>query len=299
MRLITSLFCLLALSTTPSAGLGQPFDRSNEGFTRRYLTERQAEFARRAALLREQGLLEELKAMRSLVFLRMPPVEGQPGIEPDTRAALNRVFAERIALQLVELGRTAREVEALEKRGFDLVRIVSEMGPSPKLIGPAVLSEDVVVGEIVAIDTKAELGDARLTSITFRASETLSGTMKPGERVIVRLASGCKPDGQTCSGVSSEPDVRSLRAGERFLLFLSSAAYVQQARVKGHKVPSGGRYAFNMTELIRVEGERLHGTHGFPGGTLAQARAELAPFARAQKEKKRSAGDYRRRAVTK
>jgi hypothetical protein len=56
-----------------------------------------------------------------------------------------------------------------------------------------------------------------------------------------------------------------------------------------------------MTELIRVEGETLHGTHGFPGGTLAQARAELAPFARAQKEisKKRSAGDYRRRAVTK
>jgi hypothetical protein len=308
-----NLLCLLALCTAPVAGAAQPIDRSNEGSTRRYVAERQAEYAKRADILRERGLLAELEAMRRLVAARMKPIQGQPGIEPATRVALNQVFAEQSALQLVELGRTVREVEALQKRGFDLVHLTSLGAPRESLLAPAAFAEDAVVGEIVAVDTKADLGDGRLTSVTFRAVETLAGRMKPEEHAVVRLASGCGADGQKCMSVSTEPDVRSLRPGDRYLLFLSSAAYAQQARIKGFEQPAGGRYALNVAELIKIEGERLHGTHSFPGGTLSGARAELAPFAKAQADLRRQSresrastgsartdsGQARRRAVTK
>ena len=299
---VLKLFCLLAFCAAPVAAGAQPFDRSNEGSTRRYIAERQAEYAKRADLLRERGLGQELEAMRRHVAARMKPIGGQPGIQPATRTALNQAFAEQFALQLVELGRTAREVEALHERGFDLVHLTSPGAPMGSLLVPAAFAGDVVVGEIVAVDTRADHGDGRLTSVTFRAVERLAGRLRPGERVIVRLASGCQADGQICSGVSTEPDVRSLRAGDRYLLFPSSEAYAQQARMKGFRLPGGGRYALNMAELIKIEGERLHATHGFSGGTLAGARTQLAPFAKAQAEVWRllaRADQPRRRAVTK
>lgn len=279
--LLTLLLCAGA-GTPAQVEPPRSIDRSNEGVTQRYIAETEAENARRAGTLRERGLLEELEGFRNYLRTRIVPVEGQPGIGDDTRRRLNQVRAEQFAINLTELGKTVRQVDGLEKRGIPVVRLAQDTMPSASLLPTAVRAEDVVVGEVVAFDGSAPMKDGRLSSITFRSVETIAGPMRPGDQVVVRLRSGCGPPGRHCSYVSTEPN--AFRKSERYLLFLSGAAYAQEAALRGFEPPQRPRYALNLNELIRVEGERLHPTHGFAGGTLAGAKAELAAYAKAEAE---------------
>jgi hypothetical protein len=221
----------------------------------------------------------DFAAIRAMVAASDLPFYGETPKKPSAVAATD------IARYMVMLGFTAKEITALRAQGIDPVADWVRQNGAATLENRAVLAEQVMVGEVVSVDPHGRaLNDGHRTTARFKVAETLKGSVKPGELVTVRLASGFEPDG-SYQQENGEPNLlaglpRTLKPGDRYLLFLSRGQYANLARHAGGKPANAGWYALRQ-ETNRVEAD---GSLGRPysdiplAATLDQARARIAPI---------------------
>ena len=179
--------------------------------------------------------------------------------------------AREMARYLVMLGFTADEIRALRAQSIDPVIDWEAQNGRATLENRAVLAEQVVVGEVTAVDTRALLNDGARSTVRFKVVETLKGDAQPGQDVAIRLESGFNADG-TFAQTNGDPMLlpglpRALKPGDRYVLFLSSGQYANMARHAGGKPVPG------MTML------RQEMTYILPDGRLARTYSEAAPAA--------------------
>jgi hypothetical protein len=214
--------------------------------------------------------------IRALVAATDIPFYGDKPRKPSANGATE------IARYLVMLGFTAREITALRAHGVDPVIDWEAQNGRATLENRAVLAEQVVVGEVLAVDANGRgLNDGHRTTVHFKVVETLKGDARPGDTAVVRLVSGFDLDGKY-QQENGEPMLlpglpRALQPGDRYLLFLSSGQYANLARHAGYK-PANPRWYALRQEMARIEGGVVERTYGEPSpGTLDEVRARLRP----------------------
>jgi hypothetical protein len=158
----------------------------------------------------------------------------------------------------------------------------------------AIIAEQVVIAEPVAVDMKDPGKDGYRSTVTWRVVETLKGGLRAGDTVKQRLISGEEPDG-TLSFGSDEPLLLpgfpgSLDKGSQWLLHLSSGLY------RHHSLLVGGEGAARADALVswhapaRITDGSVYATpFDQQPVTLDALRAEIAPVQRAFQQ----AGAYR------
>jgi hypothetical protein len=204
--------------------------------------------------------------------------EGKPD-RPPTRAQ-----SLEVTRFLVALGFTARDIATLKRHGLDPVRAWVEQNGMATPENRAVVTRDVVVGEVVEV-RNALLGDGFRSSVRFRVAEPLKGRVAAGEEVLVRLVSGADRDGKYQQS-NEEPMLLpglpgALTPGTRWLMFLTEGLLAHQARnVGGRAGPL--RASVALYGMWPVEGERVGRNYMEASpGSLPELRQRLAPVDRA------------------
>jgi hypothetical protein len=219
-----------------------------------------------------------------------PPRPGAESRRPPAPPRVRRTRPSRAAsLQsahfLVAYGQSAKEITALKARGFDPVDALDAMNGRPTPSTTALLARQVVVAELVGLDTNDRGEDGYRSTARWRVVETLKGDARPGDLLRARMVSGEEPDGRIAQS-NEEPLILpglpgSLEPGGRWLLHLNDAMYKHLAFIHGGEgaARSGERvYVATVTPAPIIDGEvkaRFFGQKPFP---LAERRRELAPL---------------------
>lgn len=254
-----------------------PLDRSNEGVAIRFVAEKRAYNARRVEELRSRGRAGDLPAFEKWVRERSTLVEGPPGLTPQTRQAVQQVFADEIALRMAAYGFTAEQVSALHAKGVDVVEALeitkSHIAPLRKA---AILAEQVVLAKFIGANLAENFGDGAGATIRLQVIETLKGNAPVGRVYELRMPA---------EWTAGQPPVSTMNRGNRFLLFASTARYRHDANLRGASMRPGRPFlTFNEMELITVNGDRVQGTHTTPETSLRALRAELKPLTYVSRE---------------
>jgi hypothetical protein len=189
---------------------------------------------------------------------------------------------------LVAYGQTAREIAALKARGFDPVDALDAMNGRATPLTTALLARQVVVAELVGLDTSDPGKDGYRSTARWRVVETLRGSVRPGDVLSVRMMSGDESNG-TLAQSGEEPLVLpglpgSLEPGGRWLLHLNDALYAHQAFINGGKdaARSGGTIYVQTIMPAPLAGDtveaRFSGQKPF---MLSELRTALAPLQQA------------------
>ena len=204
--------------------------------------------------------------------------EGKPDRPPTRSQSLEA------ARFLIALGFTARDIRALKAHGLDPVRAWVEQNGMATPENRAVITREVMVGEVVEIRNEL-LGDGFRSTVRFRVAEPLKGQAAAGEEVLVRLVSGVDPDGRYQQS-NEEPMLLpglpgALTPGTRWLMFLSEGLLAHQARnVGGRAGPL--RASVALYGMWPVEGERVGRNYAEASpGSLPELRERLARVDRA------------------
>ena len=227
----------------------------------------------------------DFAALRALVAATALPGflvtynEGEPDRPPTKAQSLD------ITRYLALMGYSVRDIRALRAQGQDpVVAFVKQNGFSTPE-NRALLTQDVVIAEIVDVDTKALLGDGKRTTVRIKVVEGLKGDLKPGEEALMRLISGFDPDGKFQQG-NDEPVVidglpGSLAKGSRWMFHLSEGIYAHAARLAGGQtfIPTGSLRMFGLANTaFPVSGDTFGMIYGQESpGKLSEIRAKLAP----------------------
>jgi hypothetical protein len=173
-----------------------------------------------------------------------PPRPGgsnaTPPSPPRTRFARpSRAASLQTSHFLVAYGQTAKEIAALKPRGFDPVLALDAMNGRATPVTTAMLARQVVVAELVGLDTSDPGKDGYRSTARWRVVETLKGSARPGDVLQVRMVSGEEADGRIAQS-NEEPLVLpglpgSLEPGGRWLLHLNDALYEHAAFIHGGK----------------------------------------------------------------
>lgn len=186
---------------------------------------------------------------------------------------------------LVAYGQTAKEIAALKARGFDPVDALDAMNGRPTPVTSAMLARQVVVAELIGIDTRDPGKDGFRSTARWRVLEALKGSARPGDVLRVRMVSGDEPNGRIVQS-NEEPLVLpglpgSLEPGGRWLLHLNDSLYAHTAFVHGGRGSARGDGTWHVATLTPApveQGEvkaRFFAQKPFP---LAQLRQALAPL---------------------
>ena len=140
---------------------------------------------------------------------------------------------------LVAYGQTAKEIEALKRRGFDPVDALDAMNGRATPVTTAMLARQVVVAELVGLDMRDLARDGYRSTARWRVVETLKGSARSGDVLQVRMVSGEEPGGKIAQS-NEEPLILpglpgSLQPGGRWLLHLNDALYAHAAFIHGGK----------------------------------------------------------------
>ena len=208
-----------------------------------------------------------------------PPPPRVRRVRPSRAASLST------AQFLVAYGQSAREIAHLKARGFDPVDAFDAMNGRPTPVTRAILARQVVVGELVAIDTKDRGADGYRSTAQWRVVETLKGDAKPGETLRVRMVSGEEPDGRIAQS-NEEPLILpgfpgSLQPGGRWLLHLNDSLYGHLAFIHGGEKAArrDGRWYIPTFTPAPVVGDEVKATFfGQEGFRLEELRNALAPL---------------------
>jgi hypothetical protein len=221
-----------------------------------------------------------------------PPRPGggpaaQPS-QPRTRYARpSKAASLQTAHFLVAYGQTAREIAALKPRGFDPVDALDAMNGRASPVTTAMLARQVVVAELVGLDTGDPGEDGFRSTARWRVVETLKGSARPGDVLQVRMVSGDDANGKVAQS-NEEPLVLpalpgSLEAGGRWLLHLNDALYGHLAFIHGGKDAArpGPLYVQTLTPAPVVGDEVKGPFFGQKPSRLADLRQSLAPLQKA------------------
>jgi hypothetical protein len=245
--------------------------------------------ARMEAAHRRLEAAPDFAAVRAQVeATRLPAIhvgqrEGGPEGTPSRRQSLD------LARFMVAYGFTAEKIRKLKAHGVDPVRALVLRNGADTIEGRAIISEEVVVAEAVDADPRAAaLRDGGRSTVRFWVVEPLKGRLRAGEVATVRLGSGFAEDGGY-GQATGEPVLlpglpTSLKIGGRYLLFLSSSLYANQAMHVGGRPMSPGseRWFVPTREISTVEGERIGATYSEPAlSDLVDLRRRLKPIAAA------------------
>lgn len=156
-----------------------------------------------------------------------------PKPRPVRYARPSRAASLSSAQFLVAYGQTAREIAALKARSFDPVEALDAMNGRATPVTNALLARQVVVAELVGLDTRDRGKDGYRSTARWRVVETLKGDARAGDVLRMRMISGEEADGRIAQS-NEEPLVLpglpgSLRPGGRWLLHLNDALYAHAA----------------------------------------------------------------------
>jgi hypothetical protein len=140
-----------------------------------------------------------------------PPTRGtgtrQPQAPPRARHARpSRAASLQKSQFLVAYGQTAGEIAALKARGFDPVDALDAMNGRATPTTSALLARQVVVAELIGLNTKDRGRDGFRSTAQWRVVETLKGDARPGDTLRVRMVSGEELDGRV-SQSNEEPPI--------------------------------------------------------------------------------------------
>jgi hypothetical protein len=186
---------------------------------------------------------------------------------------------------LVAYGQTAKEIGALKARGFDPIDALDAMNGRATALTKALLARQVVVAELVRLDTHDTGKDGYRTTGTWRVLETLKGSAAPGEMLRVRMVSGEEPEERIAQS-NEEPPILpglpgSLVPGGRWLLHLNDALYQHMAFIHGGAGAGRlGEPRYVATEMPAeiVDGEAKGQFSGQQPMPLDQLRTTLLPL---------------------
>jgi hypothetical protein len=186
---------------------------------------------------------------------------------------------------LVAYGQSAKEIAALKARGFDPVDALDAMNGRATPITTALLARQVVVAELVDVDTRDAAKDGYRSTARWRVVETLKGSARPGDVLQVRMISGEEADGKIAQS-NEEPVVLpglpgSLEKGRRWLLHVNDALYAHQAFVHGGTGAARGGGPFYVQTLAPapiVGGKAKGPFFGQKPFSLEELRRALAPL---------------------
>ncbi|HAL07719.1 MAG TPA: hypothetical protein DCP26_10285 [Brevundimonas sp.] len=221
----------------------------------------------------------DLARMRTLI--EATPIRaihaGGEADGPDMRPS--RASSLQIARDLVGLGFTADEVARLKAAGADPVRAWVDENGFATPASRAILSDAVVVAEVIAVDPRDPDQDGFRSTVRFRVVEPLKGELAPDEPFAVRFVSGFDPDGAFHHGAGDPavlPGLQGFDPGSRWLLTLTQGFYARQARFAGGS-PRPSVYA-TFREPAKVVGDNVEPTYfGEPERSLDALRREIAP----------------------
>jgi hypothetical protein len=188
----------------------------------------------------------------------------------------------------------ADRVAALQRAGADPIDAWVRQNGLSTPGNRAIIAEQVVVAEPVAIDMKDPDKDGYRATVTWRVVESLKGSAAIGEMVKQRLVSGEDPDGSLAFG-SDEPLLlpgfpNSLEKGSRWLLHLSSALYRHHALLVGGEGAARPEVFASWQAPARIKNGQVYPSSSDQQPvTLEALRAEIAPVQRAFQQ----AGAYR------
>jgi hypothetical protein len=241
------------------------------------------------AVNRAAEAVPDFAVLRALVDATLLPgflvtyKEGEPDRPPTKAQSLE------ITRYLTLMGYSARDIRALRAQGQDpVVAFVKQNGFSTPE-NRALLAQEVVIAEIVDVDTKALLGDGKRTTVRLKVVEGLKGDLKPGEEAQIRLISGFDPDGMLQQAndepIAIEGLPGGLAKGSRWMLHLSEGAYGHAARLARSQAaaPTGSLRMFGLANTaFPVSGDDfgLIYIQESPG-KLSEIRAKLTPVDRA------------------
>jgi hypothetical protein len=219
-----------------------------------------------------------------------PPTRGtgtrQPQAPPRARHARpSRAASLQKSQFLVAYGQTAGEIAALKARGFDPVDALDAMNGRATPTTSALLARQVVVAELIGLNTKDPGRDGFRSTAQWRVVETLKGDARPGDTLRVRMVSGEEPDGRFAQS-NEEPPILpslpgSLEPGARWLLHLNDSLYGHLAFIHGGQGAAriGERwYVPTITPAPVVEGEVRAPFFGQKSYPLAELRQALSPL---------------------
>jgi len=228
------------------------------------------------------------------------PVLGYPGPNNGDKRPLSkptRAQSLDIAHWLVAYGfDDADLLAALQRAGADPIDAWVRQNGLSTPRNRAIIAEEVVVAEPVAIDMKDPDKDGYRSTVTWRVVETLKGSTRPGDTVKQRLVSGEVPDGSLEFG-SDEPLLlpgfpNSLEKGSRWLLHLSSSLYRHHSLLVGGEGAARPDVLASWQAPARISDGKVYPTPDAQQPvTLEALRAEIAPVHRAFQQ----AGAYRPR----
>jgi hypothetical protein len=219
-----------------------------------YLEQRAARQQARQSVLDALGRAAALTEFRREVQGTQLTTRGPAfPVTAAARLRLQEALQEEVALYLTEIGMTPGEVRRRRVAGQDpIVAAAAALTASADLSQVGILSELVVLGEVVSVDSAATLGDGFHSSIRVRVVELLKGGQPEPTEVVVRLESGLVDD-STFQRTTAEvlPAI-----GERYVLFLSNSFYEPRARARGRagRAERGPGYFVQQFAAYRVEG---------------------------------------------
>jgi len=213
--------------------------------------------------------------------IRQPPPPKVRYARPSRAASLQTSHF------LVAYGQTAKEIAALKARGFDPVDALDAMNGRPTPVTRAILARQVVVAELVGLDTRDPANDGFRSTARWRVVETLKGDAKPGDVLRMRLSSGEGADGRIAQ-TNEEPLVLpglpgSLEAGSRWVLHLNDSLYAHSAFINGGEgaARKDGRWYISTIAPAPLVGDEVKAPFfdqkPYP---LAELRQALAPLQR-------------------
>lgn len=146
----------------------------------------------------------------------------------------------------------------------------------------ALLARQVVVAELVGLDSRDAGKDGFRSTARWRVVETLKGSASPGAVLQVRMVSGDDPSRKIAQS-NEEPLVLpgSLAPGGRWLLHLNDALYAHQAFIHGGKYAARLRGPFYVQTFAPapVVGEEVKAPFfGQKPFSLPELRRRLAPL---------------------
>lgn len=291
---------LRALSAAAVAGRIRFPDRSRVGFEGAMpLSDERARMARdpEAMWLRLEKA-PDFAAIRKLVEATdLPVIEPTPPSRPGAAAGdaprpprtryarPSRAASLQSSHFLVAYGQTAKEITALKARGFDPVDALDAMNGRATPVTSAILARQVVVAELVGIDTRDPGKDGFRSTARWRVVETLKGDARPGDTLSTRMVSGEEANGQFVQSNEEPPALPalpgSLEPGGRWLLHLNDALYAHLAFINGGEGAqrADGRWYVPTLAPAPLAGDEvlapLPGQQRFPLDRLRQALAPL------------------------
>lgn len=211
-----------------------------------------------------RGRSGDLDRLRSAVLSAAPTVDiTQEGLTEADRDTLREVQFDRIANLLATAGYNTGIINSLRARGADLIEAAAAVvNGRPTVEQKAMLSDAVLIGDIVRVDLGAAAEDNFGSTVHIHVRDSLRGPAQIGSTIFLRQVSG-----QTAQGGLTLNSVDELLVeGRSFLLFLSREAYEANAirrggRPRGSAIGTSSDFtAFQLFLPYRIEDNNLHAT---------------------------------------